>query len=383
MTEMLYTEEELILKKTIRNFANSEIAPMVAENDRTEKFPYKAISDLATLGIYGIGIDENYGGVGGNSQQSSIVVEEIARVCAASSVTYVAHHSLAMYAIHHFGSEQQKEKFLPNMVNAKSLGAFCLTEPATGSDVAGIETTAYLKEKKYTVNGTKIFITNGSLAEIYVVFAKTYQEKGTKGINAFIIEKSSSNGIESHYMQGKMGLRASDTSQIFFTNVTVPKENLLGKDGDGFKIAMAVLDSSRISVAAQAVGIAQGALESALNYSKIRETFGQSISNFQSIQFMLADMSTKIDAARLMTRHASQLKDKGFQYTKEASEAKLFASECASYCADKAVQIHGGYGYFQPSYPERAYRDAKVTEIYEGTSEIQRLIIARQILKDT
>ena len=382
MTETLYTQEELILKKTIRNFVNNELAPVVAENDRTGNFPSKPIKDLSALGIYGIGIDESYGGVGGNSQQSSIVVEEIARVCAASSVTYIAHHSLAMYAIHKFGTKEQKKRFLPSMVNATTLGAFCLTEPATGSDAAGIETTATYINNEYLLNGTKTFITNGSIAEIYIVFAKTHQEKGTKGINAIIVDKSKSKGIDTQFLDGKMGLRSSDTSQIFFTDVKVPQENLLGKDGDGFKIAMSVLDSSRISVAAQAVGIAQGALESALSYSKIRKTFGQPISNLQSIQFMLADMSTRINAARLMTRHASQLKDGGFQYTKEASEAKLFASECASYCADKAVQIHGGYGYFQPSYAERAYRDAKVTEIYEGTSEIQRLVIARQILKD-
>ena len=380
MADLLLTEAELLLQRTVASFADQELAPRAAEIDERQEFPWESLKGLAALGLFGVGIDTAYGGSGGGSSETAVVVEEIARVCAATSVIYVAHLSLAMQTIHTYGTEEQKQRFLPAMVAGEALGAFCLSEPATGSDAAGIQTTAVRSGNAYTLNGSKNFITNGSVAENLVVFATTDRSKRSRGVNAFVVGRSAK-GVVTQSMPGKMGLRASDTSQVFLDNVEVGEENRIGDEDQGFRVAMGVLDASRIGIAAQAVGIGQGALDAAVRYAVGREAFGSPIAELQAVQFMIADMATRVSAARLLTRHAAALKENSLPFAKESSQAKLFASETATFCADRAVQIHGGYGYFHPTLVERAYRDAKVTEIYEGTSEIQRLVIARHVLQ--
>ncbi len=380
MADALRTEEELLLQRTVADFADQELAPRAAGIDERQEFPWDGIRGMAALGLFGIGIDPEYGGSGGGSRLSSIAVEEIARVCAATSVVYIAHHSLAMQTISAFGNDEQKRWLLPPMVAGERLGAFCLSEPATGSDAAGIQTTAARSGGGYILNGSKNFITNGSVAETLVVFATTDREKRHRGVNAFVVERGA-RGVDAQPMSGKMGLRASDTAQIYFSDVEASERDRLGDEDQGFRAAMWVLDASRISIAAQAVGIAQGALDAAAKYATEREAFGRPIAELQAIQFMIADMATRVSAARLLTHHAAARKENGQTFTGESAQAKLFASEAATFCADRALQVHGGYGYFHPALVERAYRDAKVTEIYEGTSEIQRLIIARQVLQ--
>jgi len=382
MADVLLTEEELLLRRTVAEFADRELAPVASGIDERQEFPWTAVKGMAALGLYGIWVDPDYGGSGGGSKQSAVAVEEIARVCAATSVIYIAHHSLAMQTIHRFGSDEQKRRFLPPMVAGERLGAFCLSEPATGSDAAGIQTTATRSTDGYVLNGSKNFITNGSVADTLVVFATTDREKRHRGVNAFVVDRGAV-GVSAQRMPGKMGLRASDTAMIYFDGVEVSDADRLGEEDQGFRIAMYVLDASRIGVAAQAVGIAQGALDAAARYATERQAFGKPIAELQAIQFMIADMATRTSAARLLTHYAAVRKDNGQPFTGEAAQAKLFASETATFCADRALQVHGGYGYFQPALVERAYRDAKVTEIYEGTSEIQRLVIARQVLQAT
>ena len=378
--DLMLTEGEKLLQTSVREFAEHEMAPKAGEIDASEEFPWDNVKGMADLGLFGVKVDPAYGGAGGGSRQLAIVVEELARACPATSLTYIAHLSLTIQAIHGFGSEEQKQRYLPPLVRGEKLGAFCLTEPDQGSDAAGIQTRFRRDGDSYVLNGAKCLITNGSLAGAYVVFATRDPALRSRGISAFIVEGGAP-GLQGQAMPGKMGMRASDTAQVFLEDVVVPPENRVGAEDEGFKIAMMTLDASRVGLAAQCVGIAQSALDVGVSYARERQAFGHPIADFQAIQFMLADMATRVQAARLLTRHTACLIDSGQPFVKEASMAKLFASEAASWCADRALQIHGGYGYFKPNPIERIYRDARITEIYEGTSEIQRLTIARQVLQ--
>ena len=376
----MLTEGEKLLQTSVREFAERELAPKAGEIDANEEFPWDNVKGIADLGLFGVKVDPTYGGAGGGSRQLAIVVEELARACPATSLTYIAHLSLTIQAIHGFGSEEQKQRYLPPLVLGEKLGAFCLTEPDQGSDAAGIQTRFRRDGDSYVLNGAKSLITNGSVAGAYVVFATRDPALRSRGISAFIVEGGAP-GLQGQIMPGKMGMRASDTAQVFLEDVVVPPENRMGAEDEGFKIAMMTLDASRVGLAAQCVGIAQSALDVGVSYARERQAFGHPIADFQAIQFMLADMATRVQAARLLTRHTACLVDSDQPFVKEASMAKLFASEAASWCADRALQIHGGYGYFKPNPIERIYRDARITEIYEGTSEIQRLTIARQVLQ--
>ena len=379
MTGYLLTEQDILLQKTVREFANNQLAPNAGHYDQKEEFPWENFQSLAELGLFGLTIDEDFGGSGGTAIQSAIVVDELSRGCAATGVIYIAHLSLCTRLINLFGLVDLKKKFLPSLVAGEKIGAFALTEPNSGSDSAALSTTASKNGSDYILNGTKHFITNAGEADIFVIMATRDRNLRSRGINAFVVEKHTP-GMTVTKQKGKMGLRASSTAEINFEECRVPEGNMLGTKGQGFKQAMGALNTSRIEVAAQALGIAQSAYESSVIYSQKRQAFGQNISSFQGIQWMLVEMATNIEAARHLVYNAASLSDKGLPFVKEASMAKLFASRVAVEAADKAVQIHGGTGYFAPTAVERNYRDAKVTEIYEGSSEIQRLIIARDIL---
>ena len=379
---MLLTEEELLVKNTVGEFADGELAPRAADHDARGEFPWDNVRGLAELGLFGLTVDEELGGSGGTLRQLVAAVEEIARGCAATSTIYIAHLSLCTQFIHRFGTRGQRQRFVPALARGETIGAFALTEPGSGSDAGALRTTAARSEGGYLLNGTKQFITNAMEAETFIVLATHDRSLGAKGIDALIAEKSAG-GISAAHQAGKMGMRASTTAEVVLENCPVPHENRLGEEGAGFRQTMEVLTTSRISIAAQCVGIAQAAYNAAAAYAKGRQAFGQRLSDFQAIQWMIAEMATDIDAARLMVYRAATLHDRGLPYATEASMAKLFASRVAVECADKAVQIHGGVGYFAPTPVERYYRDAKVTEIYEGTSEIQRLIIARNILQSS
>ena len=380
MADLLLTEDERLLKNTVREFADQELAPRAASYDESRLFPWDNVRGLAELGLFGLGVDEEYGGSGGTTRQVALVVEEIARGCAATSVIYIAHLSLCAQFIHMFGTEGQKRRFVPPLARAEKIGAFALTEAGSGSDAGALRTTASRTDGSYLLNGSKLFITNAPEADTFVVLASHDLELRTRGIDALVVE-SDSKGLTINPQHGKMGMRASSTAELVFEDCPVPEENRLGNEGDGFRQAMEVLNASRIGIAAQCVGIAQAAYEASVRYAKQREAFGQHLSDFQAIQWMIADMATQIDAARLLVHRAATLSDVGEPFVTEASMAKLFASRVAVDSADKAVQIHGGAGYFAPTPVERYFRDAKVTEIYEGTSEIQRLVIARSILQ--
>ena len=380
MSELL-AEDELLLKNTVRDFADRELAPRAADHDESGEFPWDNIRGLAHLGLFGLTIDEEYGGSGGTTRQLAVAVEEIARGCAATSVAYIAHLSLCTQFIHAFGTTGQKRRFVPPLAKGEAIGAFALTEPGSGSDAGALRTMSTKTDGHYVLNGSKAFITNAPEASTFVVMATQNRDLRTRGIDALIIE-GGSKGISINPQHGKMGVRASSTAEVVFENCAVPQENRLGEEGTGFRQAMEVLNSSRISIAAQSVGIAQAAYEAAVSYAKRREAFGQPIADFQAIQWMIADMATNIDAARLLVLRAATLRDRDLPFVTEASMAKLFGSRVAVESADKALQIHGGTGYFAPTPVERYYRDAKVTEIYEGSSEIQRLIIARSILRE-
>lgn len=379
--DLQLTEEERMLKATARDFADRELAPRARQVDETEQFPQENIRGIAELGLMGLTVDEAYGGAGGNYQQMAVVVEEIARGCAATSVIHLAHLSLGTACIVGFGSEEQKGRYLPDLASGKRLAAFCLTEPSSGSDAADMETLATRANGGYRLNGTKTFITSGPEADVLLVFASTDRSQRSHGISAFIVQ-GGAQGLQVNLQKGKLGMRGSTTAELVFTDCPVPEEDRLGQEGDGFTIAMTVLDSSRISVAAQAVGIGQAALEAAVRYSQQRQTFGKKLADHQAIQFMLADMATRLSASRLLARHAAQLKDGGLPHSQESAMAKLFASEAAHFACDRALQIHGGYGYFRDSPVERYFRDVRVTEIYEGSSEVQRIVIARRLLKE-
>lgn len=374
------TEEQTMLYKMIREFADQVVAPGAAERDRTKTFPIDVFKQLAEMGIMGLPFPEEFGGAGADTISFAIVTEQLSRACASTGITYSAHISLGGVPIALFGTKEQKEKYLVPICTGESFGAFGLTEPNAGSDAGGTETKAEDKGDHFVINGSKVFITNASFAKHVAITAITGKDNGKKEISAIIVPTDSEGfTIKSDYE--KMGLNASNTTELIFENVKVPKENLLGKRGDGFKQFLKTLDGGRIGIAAMAVGIAQAAFDKAINYSKQRKQFGKSLAQFQATQFKLADMAVKIELARNMVYKASWLKDQGRPYSKEASIAKYYASEIAMEVCDEAIQIHGGYGYIKEYEVERYLRDAKLTEIGEGTSEVQKLVIARQILQ--
>jgi alkylation response protein AidB-like acyl-CoA dehydrogenase len=374
------TEEQKMLQQTIREFAESEIKPLAAEADHSGKFPIETIKKLAELGFMGIPFPEKYGGAGLDYLSYAMAVEEISTACASTGVIVSAHTSLCCDPIYSAGTEEQKQKFLTPLAKGFKIGCLGLTEPSAGSDAANIKTTAVADGNNWIINGTKLFITNGAQADIAVITAFTDKTQGHKGISTFIVEKGTP-GFKVGKVEEKLGIKASSTSELIFEDCRIPKENLLGPLGGGFKIALQTLDGGRIGIAAQAVGIARAALEASIKYSKERTQFNQPISNFQAIQWMLADMATQIDAARLLTLRAASLKDSKERFSQQSAMAKLFASEVATDAAHKAIQIYGGYGYTKDYPVERFYRDARITEIYEGTSEIQRLVIASNLLR--
>ncbi|MEG6522067.1 acyl-CoA dehydrogenase [Desulfotomaculum sp. 1211_IL3151] len=374
------TEEQEMLRKAVRDFAEGEIKPKAAEMDENEQYDYSLWTKMAEMGLAGVPFPEEYEGSGMDNLSYAIVVEELSRVCASSGVLVSAHTSLCAWPIYAFGTEEQKKKYLVPLANGQKIGALGLTEPAAGSDAVGQKTTAVLDGDEWVLNGTKIFITNGFYAETYIVIAVTDKEKKAKGISMFIVEKDTP-GFTFGKKEHKMGIRASATYELVFENCRIPKENLLGELGAGFKQVMMTLDGGRIGIASQALGIAQGAFEAAVEYSKIREQFGKPISANQGIAWMLADMATQIEAARLLIYQAAYLKDAKLPYGQQSAMAKLHAAETAMAVTTKAVQIFGGYGYTREYPVERMMRDAKITEIYEGTSEVQRIVIAAGILR--
>jgi len=374
------TEEHEMIRKMVRDFARNEVAPTAAERDEEERFDMDIFKKMAELGLTGIPWPEQYGGIGSDYLAYCIAVEELSRVCASTGVTLSAHTSLAGWPIYNFGTEEQKQKYLRPMAQGEKIGAYGLTEPSSGSDAGGMRTNAKLDGDEYVINGSKIFITNGGIADIYVVFAVTDPES-KKGTSAFIVE-STHPGFSVGKKEQKMGIRSSPTTEIIFDNCRVPKENLLGKEGDGFKIAMMTLDGGRNGIAAQAVGIAQGALDAAVDYAKERVQFGKPIAAQQGIGFKLAEMATSVEAARLLTYQAAWLESEGLPYGKESAMSKLFAGDTAMKVTTEAVQVFGGYGYTKDYPVERYMRDAKITQIYEGTQEIQKLVISRMITKD-
>jgi len=372
------TEEQALIKKMMRDFSEGEVAPGADERDRTKQFPADVFDKLTKLGVMGLPFPEQYGGGGADTISFAITVEELSRVCASTGITYSAHISLGGAPIHLFGTHEQKEKYLTPLCTGEYMGAFGLTEPNAGSDAGGTQTKANLHGDKWIISGSKCFITNASYAKNLSLTAVTDRTKGTNGISAFIVSTDVP-GFTVIDNYEKMGLHSSNTTELILQDVTVPKENLLGKEGHGYKQFLATLDGGRIGIGAMAVGIAQGAYEKSLQYAKERKQFGQSLSSFQAIQFKLADMAMHIELARTMVYKAAWLKDKGRKFKKEAAMAKLFASEICMKACDQAVQIHGGYGYMKEYQVERFFRDAKLLEIGEGTSEVQRMVIARQI----
>jgi alkylation response protein AidB-like acyl-CoA dehydrogenase len=377
---MRISKEHEEFRERIREFAEKEIEPKAKELDETGKFPFDTIKKLGEMGILGMIVPQEYGGSGYDTLSYSIAVEEISRVCGSTGITVAAHNSLGLYPIYLFGNEEQKRKYLPDLASGKKLGSFGLTEPGAGSDAAGTKTTAVRDGNFYMVNGTKTFITNASVGETFVFTAVTDKTKGYKGISSFILEKGMK-GFSIGKKENKMGLRGSDTATLIFEDLRLPQENLLGKEGEGFKQFMITLDGGRISIGSMALGIAQGAFDKALKYAKERIQFGKSIADFQAIQWKLSDMATQIEAARHLIYHASELKDKGERFIKESAMAKLYASEVGRFVCYQAIQIFGGYGYLSDYPVERYFRDVKLCEIGEGTSEIQRLLIARELLR--
>ncbi len=380
MSDVFLSEDELMLRNTARDFADQVLAPRAARYDKTAEFPWDNLREVAQLGLFGLTIGEEHGGSGGTTRQLAIAVEELARGCASTSLVYIAHLSLSATFINTFGTEGQRRQFLPPMARGEKIGAFALTEPGSGSDAAAMKTTATRSNGHYLLNGTKTFITNAPQADLFIVMASHDLSLRSRGVDALIVEKGT-HGLNVNPLKGKMGMRAASIAEVHFENSPVPMENRLGDEGDGFREAMQVLNTSRISIAAQCVGIAQAAYEAAVGYAKQREAFGKHLADFQAIQWMIADTATSISAARLLVMQAATLRDEGKPFVTEASMAKLFASRVAVEAADRAMQIHGGVGYFAPTPVERLYREAKVTEIYEGASEIQRLIIARNVLQ--
>lgn len=375
-----FSEEHLIIRQAARDFAQNELKPGVIERDDQQKFPLEQVKMMGELGFLGMMVDPQYGGSGMDTISYVLVMEELSKIDASASVVVSVNNSLVCYGLEKYGTEEQKRKYLVPLASGQIIGAFCLSEPEAGSDATSQHTTAIDMGDHYLLNGTKNWITNGSSASTYLVIAQTDTSKGSKGINALIVEKGME-GFTIGPKENKLGIRGSDTHSLMFSDVKVPKENRLGEEGQGFKIAMKTLEGGRIGIAAQALGIASGAFELATNYAKERKTFGKPISDHQSIAFKLADMATEIEAARLMVLKAAWLKDQGLPYAQASSMAKLFAAEVAMKTTVEAVQIHGGYGFVKEYHVERLMRDAKITQIYEGTSEIQKVVISREILK--
>lgn len=378
--DFLLNEEQLEMQKMFRDFALKEVAPIAIEIDENHRFPTETVKKMQELGFLGINIPEEYGGTGLDTLTYILCIEELARVCASTACIVSVHTSLGAGTLLKFGNDMQKEKFLIPLASGEKLGAFSLTEPNAGTDASGLQTTAKLDGDEYVINGNKIFVTNGKEADIYILAAVTDKEQGTKGISAFIVEKGTP-GFSFGTKEKKMGIHASSTYELIFQNCRIPKENLIGEEGQGFKIAMQGLDGARIGIAAQALGIAQGALDKTIKYVKERQQFNKPIAKFQNTQFVLADLEAKIQAARLLVRKAAWLKDENLPYGVEAATAKLVASETAMEVTTKCVQLHGGYGYTQDYEVERMMRDAKITEIYEGTSEVMRMVISGALLK--
>ncbi len=375
------TEEQQLLQKSVREFAEAEVRPLAKENDETGKFPRGLFQKAAELGLTGVAIPEAEGGAGMDHISYAIVIEEISRVCASTGVILSVQNSLYCDPIHRFGTDEQKKKFLLPFARGEKIGCYALTEPQAGSNAAALATKAVRKGDKYVINGTKAWITNGGAADAAIVYVNTQPEKGEKGITALVVEKGTP-GFAVGKEEKKLGIHATACTELSFSDCEVPAGNRIGAEGEGYKVALSTLDGGRIGIAAQATGIAQGAFEAALSYAQQRQAFGHPIADFQAIQFMLADMATEIDAARLLLRRAAWKQDSGARFSMEAAIAKLFASEMSTRVAHKAMQIHGGYGYSSEYPVERAYRDARITEIYEGTSEIQRLVIAAWVLKN-
>ena len=374
------TKEQELVRQMVRDFAVNEVKPIAAEIDVTERFPMENVKKMGELGMMGIPFPTEFGGAGGDVLSYILAVEELSKVCATTGVILSAHTSLCASLINENGTPEQKEKYLRDLCTGNKIGAFGLTEPGAGTDAAGQQTTAVLDGDNYILNGSKIFITNGGVADTFIVFAMTDKSKGTKGISAFIVEKGFP-GFSIGKKEDKLGIRASSTTELIFENCVVPKENLIGREGKGFGIAMKTLDGGRIGIAAQALGIAEGAYEEAVKYMKERKQFGRSLSAFQGLQWMIAEMETKIEAAKLLVYKAAWLKQNKLPYSVDAAKAKLFAAEVAMDVTTKAVQIHGGYGYTKEYPVERMMRDAKITEIYEGTSEVQKMVISGSLLK--
>jgi len=373
-------EEHLLIQRTVREFAEKEIAPRADEIDATDKFPADLFQRMAELGILGIPFAEAYGGAGGDYISLLLALEEIARVSGSMAIILDAHTSLCCEPINLFGSEAQKQKYLAPLIKGEKIGAFGLTEPNAGSDAGSTRTRAVRDGKEWVLNGEKMFITNGSVADVLVVTARTDPEKGTHGISAFILEKGTP-GFQPGRDEKKMGLKGSVTSQLFFQNCRIPAENLLGQENEGFKQFLITLDAGRLAISAMAVGLAQGAFDKAVAYAKERVQFGQPIAKFEGVQWMIAEMATDIDAARLMVHRAAWLKSQGKPFTKEAAMAKLIATEASERVCYKAIQVHGGYGYVRAYEVERMYRDQRLCAIGEGTNEIQRLVIAKNVLR--
>jgi len=379
MPELL-TEEQVMMRDMVRKFAQKEIAPLAAEIDRTHRFPRENLKKMSALGLMGVPVPEEWGGAGCDFLSYIITIEEISRACASTGVILAVHTSLGCFSLLYFGTEEQKKRYLTRLARGEYLGAFALTEPNAGSDPANLSTTARLEGDHYIVNGSKIFITSGGEADVYVTFVRTAPGKGYRGITCLLVDRDTP-GFSIGKTEEKMGLHGDVTAELIFDNARVPRENLLGVENEGFKVAMSLLDGGRIGIGAQGLGIAQAAFDAALAYAKERVQFGRPIAENQAIQFMLADMATRIDAARALVYRAARRRDMGLPYTKEASMAKMFATDTAMQVTTDAVQIFGGYGYCRDYPVERYMRDAKITQIYEGTNQIQRLVIAKQLLK--
>ena len=374
------TEEQAMIRQMVREFAEKEVAPIAAEMDRLGEIPEELIGKIAKMGLFGIPVPEAYGGGGGDFLSYILAIEELSRACASTGVTVETHVSLGTEPILNWGTEEQKQRYLPRLAGGEMIGSFGLTEPNAGSDAAAIETTAVPDGDHWLLNGSKIFISNSGLADLSIVMAMTDKTAGTRGISAFIVETALP-GFSVGRQEEKMGIRAAKTASLTFDNVRVPRENLLGKIGEGFKIALHSLDGGRVAIAAQALGIAQSAFDQAREYARMRQQFNRPLSAFQAIQFILAEMATEIKAARMLTYHAAWLKDQGQRITEAAAMAKYYASETAMKQSSRAVQIYGGYGYIRENGVARLLRDAKITEIYEGTTEIQKIVIAGQLLR--
>ena len=373
------TKEQEFVRKMVIEFATYEVEPIAADIDQEHRFPVETVEKMAKYGLLGVPFPTEYEGAGGDYISYAITVEELSRVCASTGVICSAHTSLCSWPIFNWGNEEQKKKYLPDLLSGRKLGAFGLTEPGAGTDAAGQQTRAVLEGDEWVLNGSKVFITNGGYADTFVVMAMTDKSKGTRGISSFIVEKGDP-GFSIGKTEDKMGICASSTTELIFQNCRIPKDRLLGEEGQGFKVALSTLDGGRIGIASQALGIAQGAFDVTVEYMKARKQFGMKLSQMEALRFEVAEMATRIEAARLLVYQAADMKEKHLPYGKQSAMAKLFAAETAMYVTTKCVQLHGGYGYTKDYPVERMMRDAKITEIYEGTSEVQKIVIAASVL---